>query len=54
MQMDGYPMLKDCGSCGGSIDEETPECSTCTCDEEDYYDFDDMDWQPTTTPAKAE
>jgi len=37
--MDGYPMLKICDFCKGTIDEEIPDCSTCTCDDEDdYYD----------------
>ena len=38
--MDGYQMLGVCDGCGGLIDEEIPECSTCTCDAfEDYEDF---------------
>lgn len=38
LAMDGYPMLQICDVCHGLIDEEIPECSTCTCeDEDDYY-----------------
>ena len=32
MQMDGYAMLVECDVCGGMIDEEIPDCSTCNCD----------------------
>lgn len=35
--MDGYAMLAECDFCGGTIDEEIPECSTCTCGREDGY-----------------
>lgn len=41
IQMDGYAMLKVCDICGGQIDEEIPECSTCTCDFEDDYQWRD-------------
>jgi len=33
MRMDGYPMLEKCSSCGGFIDDEIMECSTCTCED---------------------
>lgn len=32
MEMDGYPMLTVCAFCGGTIDDEIPDCSICTCD----------------------
>ena len=32
MQMNGYAMLLVCDVCKGVIDEEIPDCSTCTCD----------------------
>lgn len=35
MQMDGYEMLEACAICGGYVDHEFSECSTCTCDEAD-------------------
>lgn len=41
MMMGGYAMLEICQSCGGAIDTEIPECSTCACDRDDYYDDDD-------------
>lgn len=37
IEMEGYPMLETCQFCKGIIDEEIPECSTCTC--EDGEDF---------------
>jgi hypothetical protein len=40
LRMDGYPMLSVCTFCGGLIDNEIHECSTCTCDDE-YYDWDE-------------
>jgi hypothetical protein len=40
LQMDGYAMLSRCDHCGGLIDEEIPDCGTCTCDDDDYYDED--------------
>lgn len=40
LRMDGYPMLAECDLCGGLVDEEMPECSTCTCGGGDYdYDL---------------
>lgn len=41
LQMDGYPMLSRCDVCGGLIDEEIPDCGTCTCDweEDDHWDY---------------
>lgn len=36
LQMNGYPMLQHCSVCGGLIDEEISDCSTCTCDDEEY------------------
>jgi hypothetical protein len=30
-------MLAECDICGGTIDEEIPECSTCTCHDDDSY-----------------
>lgn len=42
IEMGGYAMLSVCERCGGTIDEEIPECGTCTCDDEnDYYDDDE-------------
>jgi len=40
LEMDGYAMLAECDVCGGIVDEEIPECSTCTCGDDD----DDYDW----------
>lgn len=37
LQMSGYSMLAQCTLCGGTIDEEIPDCGTCTCDEIDEY-----------------
>ena len=61
MQMEGYPMIQRCDFCGGDIDEEIPDCSTCTCgeDDDDFYDFEPLDVPdddpandaPTTEPA---
>ena len=34
IEMDGYQMLRQCDFCGGWIDAEIPECSTCTCDDD--------------------
>ena len=34
LQMNGYAMLQVCDFCGGTIDEEIPDCGTCTCDDE--------------------
>ena len=39
IEMDGYPMLTVCYKCGGAIDKEIPECSTCSCDYDDEEDF---------------
>lgn len=44
LQMDGYAMLAECDVCGGLIDEEIPDCSTCTCGDDDgdgWYEYDD-------------
>jgi len=41
LEMDGYPMLRICRSCGGTIDEEIPDCGTCSCDDDDDYLYDD-------------
>lgn len=39
VQMDGYPMLKICDICHGTIDSEILDLGTCTCDEDDdFYD----------------
>lgn len=40
LEMEGYPMLGVCDFCGGVIDDEIPDCSTCTCGDEDDYDED--------------
>lgn len=40
MEMDGYQMLEVCHACGGTIDCEIPDCGTCSCDEDDYYESD--------------
>lgn len=42
LQMEGYQMLAQCSVCGGIQDSEIPECSTCTCEDEDY----DEDYAP--------
>ena len=42
MEMDGYGMLAQCDICGGLIDEEIAELSTCTCDDGDYGDYGDL------------
>jgi len=39
LRMDGYPMLRICDVCGETIDEAIPECSSCTCGENDYEYF---------------
>lgn len=41
MEMDGYPMLRVCDVCHGTIDEEIPDCGTCTCDDDgpEYEDY---------------
>ena len=39
MEMDGYAMLQRCQFCNGTIDEELPECSTCTCEDDDNYEL---------------
>lgn len=36
MEMEGYPMLRRCDICGGTIDEENQECGTCECDDDDF------------------
>lgn len=43
MQMPGAAMLETCDVCGGTIDSDVPECSTCTCDRDDDYGYDDND-----------
>lgn len=44
IQMDGYAMLAECDVCGGLVDEEIPDCGTCTCDDDqDDYWPDDRD-----------
>ena len=35
-------MLAQCDICGGLIDEEIAELSTCTCDDGDYGDYGDL------------
>lgn len=41
MKMGGYEMLERCDICGGLIDNEIPDCSTCTCGESGLdFDFD--------------
>lgn len=32
-------MLSRCHVCGGTIDEEVLDCGTCSCDDDDYFDF---------------
>jgi hypothetical protein len=34
LEMDGYPMLSICDICKGTIDDEIPECGTCSCDDD--------------------
>ena len=38
LAMGGYEMLSVCDFCGGTIDIEVPDCSTCKCEDE-YDDF---------------
>lgn len=41
LRMPGYEPLRVCNTCGGLIDDTIPECSTCTCDDDDdWYDHD--------------
>ena len=37
MSMGGYEMLTLCDACGGLIDHEIGDLSTCTCDDQDGY-----------------
>jgi len=41
LDMDGYEMLERCPKCFGTIDNEIPDCSTCTCDYDEYQDDED-------------
>lgn len=41
LEMGGYPMLAECHACGGYIDEEYPEDSTCICGSDDDVWFPD-------------
>lgn len=41
LEMDGYPMLKICDRCGGTIDEEIHDCGTCSCDDDYDFNFND-------------
>jgi hypothetical protein len=42
MQMDGYPLLSRCHVCKGLIDEEIPDCGSCSCDDDDdYFEIED-------------
>ena len=34
LQMGDYPMLRICDFCRGLIDDEVPDCGTCTCDDD--------------------
>ncbi len=43
MRLGGYQMLERCQFCKGTIDTELPECSTCTCGDDDYPEDDDDD-----------
>jgi len=47
LAMDGYPMLGVCDFCGGSIDEEIPDCGTCSCGDDDAW------YVPDEDPADA-
>lgn len=40
LRMNGYAMLEVCDICHGIIDEEIPDCGTCTCgeDADDCYE----------------
>ena len=53
MSMGGYPMLAECDFCGGTIDEAIPDCSTCSCEQEDDWDFYDQDAKDQTLPRRA-
>jgi len=44
LAMPGYEPLQRCDVCGGTIDTSIPECSTCTCDDDDDWYDDDDDW----------
>ena len=37
LQMDGTPMLEICFVCNGTIDSESMDGSTCTCDPDDDF-----------------
>jgi hypothetical protein len=37
----GYGMLEVCQFCNGTLDPEMPECSTCSCDDDEYPREDD-------------
>lgn len=47
LELDGYPMLERCPNCGGDIDKEIPDCSTCTCDFDDNDEFEDESYDAT-------
>lgn len=38
LRMGGYAMLQECDVCKGIIDEEIPDCGTCTCGQDDTGD----------------
>ncbi len=44
LQMGGYQMLERCQFCNGTIDTELPECSTCTCGDDEYPEDDRDDY----------
>lgn len=48
LSMDGYPMLSECNICGGTIDEAIPDCSTCTCYDDEYPE----EWDDTPTAGR--
>lgn len=45
--MPGYEPLRRCDGCGGIIDTTIPECSTCTCDPDEDYWYDDSSMTET-------
>jgi hypothetical protein len=54
MSMGGYGMLERCYRCNGTIDNEIPECSSCTCEDgpNGVY-WDDADYDASeASPAK--
>lgn len=54
LEMGGYAMLAICDFCGGTIDEEIPDCGTCTCNDDDaFYGDEDDDYAPTSAEGET-